>query len=233
LDVVVAGLGKCAGYCESFSSLLGTKNPTWIVHFLDRQSLETYISKETIGRIFQKNKSLNAFANQVRLELLHEFGGVWADATTICAAPLDQWLPECMKKGFFAFSLPYPERMLSNWFIAAVPSSYMLEKWRIATWEYWEGRTEMHNYFWMHGLFSELYKADDRFRQDWDETPKISAQHRFHFGPDAPRLFEPVPQDIEEVLANPPAPVFKLTHKLSLDPGSDSLYKYLCRYAIR
>jgi hypothetical protein len=128
------------------------KNPTWIVHFLDRQSLETYISKETIVSIFQKNKSLNAFANQVRLELLHKFGGVWADATTICAASLDQWLPECLKMGFFAFTLPYPERMLSNWFIASVPSSYILEKWRIATWAYWEGRTEMHNYFWMHGL---------------------------------------------------------------------------------
>jgi len=40
----------------------------------------------------------------VRILLLHEFGGIWVDATLLCNRPLDEWLPSTMTEGFFAFA---------------------------------------------------------------------------------------------------------------------------------
>lgn len=198
---------------------------------LDARTLPYFLPSEILTPILSKPKEAEALSDQIRLELLHRYGGVWADATTICAKPLDEWLPAAMPEGFFAFARPGPDRMISTWFLAAEKGAYLVEAWREASWTYWSDRLERDSYFWVHQLFSSLYESDPSFRELWDRTPQVSAVHRFHFGPNSPDLVAAAPDDIEDALAAPPMPVFKLTHKLELVPDTSSLHSRICEFA--
>jgi len=179
------------------------------------------------------DKPAEALSDQIRLELLDRYGGVWADATTICARPLDEWLGEAMPHGFAALSRPGPDRMISTWFLAAEKGSEIVERWRAATHAYWDGRRNRGSYFWVHELFAECHAADRSFREMWDASPVIPAANPFHFGPEAQRLRDVPPPGIEMALADPPVPVFKLTHKFAQAPGPESLFTRFCEFAAK
>ena len=72
--------------------------------------------------------SLNHQSDLIRLALLSEYGGVWADATTFCINPLDEWIDDYAKSGFFVFSKPGPDRMISNWFLASEKGNLVVSK---------------------------------------------------------------------------------------------------------
>jgi hypothetical protein len=208
-----------------------SSNPGWVVNCLDLRSLPHFIPADIVEDILGTHKEPEALSDQIRLELLHRYGGVWADGTAMCAKPLDDWLAPAMPNGFFAFARPGPDRMVSTWFLAAEKGSYIAEQWRNASWTYWEERAARHDYFWLHQLFASVYEADPVFRDLWERTPQISAVHWFHFGPNSADLYAPPPGDIDQMLVTPPAPVFKLTHKFDTDPDEASLFAHLCSRA--
>lgn len=94
------------------------RNPTWRVVLLDASMLPSVsridYSAGNIARL-----SLNHKADLLRLDLITNHGGVWVDATCFCVQPLDDWLPQRMESGFFAFRRPRPDRVMSTWFLAA------------------------------------------------------------------------------------------------------------------
>jgi hypothetical protein len=103
------------------------KNPGWDVTILDNTNLNKYI---TLDLPEEKIAGL-ALAHQsdlVRLALLIEYGGVWADATTFCIFPLDDWIDDYGHSGFFVFSKPGQDRMISNWFIASEKGNLVVSK---------------------------------------------------------------------------------------------------------
>ena len=205
-------------------------NPGWEVRALDGSALERHVSAQAFARIAAVPKEPEAYADQIRIELLHLHGGVWADATAMCAQPLDEWLPQRMGTGFFAFARPTQDRMIASWFLAASVPCNIAAKWRASVAGYWTGREARHDYFWFHGLFGALYEEDAGFRSDWDATPWLPARHAFHFVPEDARLTAPpTPSDLA-ALAAPPSPVFKLTHKLAQSPAPDSLLQALCDF---
>lgn len=206
-------------------------NPGWELRALDQASLAAFLPQATLDFIYGKPKEQESMANLVRMELLYRHGGVWADATAFCMRPLDDWLPAAMPTGFFAFDRPGPDRMLATWFLAAQPQNTVVGLWRLAMNAYWQGRDARHVYFWMHGLFAHCYESDPAFRAIWDGTSKLSARHPFIFGPDSPVLLAPPAEDLAAVLANPPGPVFKLTHKFTTPPPPDALFHRLCAFA--
>jgi hypothetical protein len=206
-----------------------SRNPDWIVHALDLGSLTHFLPEEILEKLLSSPKEPEALSDQIRLELLHRYGGVWADATAMCMRPLDEWLDDAMPKGFFAFARPGPDRMLSTWFLAAEKGADIIAKWRDASWAYWDGRQARDAYFWVHNLFATTYAVDAEFRHQWDATPQISAVHPFHFGPDSVDLLAAPPADIAAQLRDPPAPVFKLTHKFGSPPEPGSLFDMLCQ----
>jgi hypothetical protein len=205
-------------------------NPGWDVRAIDGPGAAEYLSAQTFEQIAALPKEPEAFADQIRIELLHAHGGVWADATAMCAVPLDQWLPQRMPAGFFAFERPTPDRMIASWFLAAFDSCNIVAKWRDSVAAYWTGRQYRDDYFWFHRLFAAVYERDDSFRTDWDATPSLPAQHAFHFAPEDRRLTSPATRDYVAALAAPPSPVFKLTHKLSAQPAPNSLLQLLCEF---
>lgn len=208
------------------------RNPGWRVNALDRGTLGQFLPGDILDRIFAAPKEPEALSDRIRLELLSRYGGVWADATTVCARPLDDWLPSVMPNGFFAFARPGPDRMIATWFLAAEKGSHVIETWRAAAWRYWHDRTSRDDYFWVHRLFAVCHATDRRFRVLWDGTPQMSAVHRFHFGPSSLSLLQAAPADVDALLRDPPAPVFKLTHKLGSAPAdAGSLMERLLSFA--
>ncbi len=98
-------------------------NPNWEIVFLDNNNFKDYV---TIGLPQEKFAPLSGAhkADLIRLELLSKYGGVWADATSLCRVPLDDWLEDYTGAGFFAFT--YETRSygwILNWFLASEPSN--------------------------------------------------------------------------------------------------------------
>jgi hypothetical protein len=117
----------------------------------------------------------NHKANLLRLHLLAGQGGVWADSTTLCAAPLDSWLPPLMEGGFFAFARPGPDRLLSTWLLAATPGHALVGKWLAACLRYWRLTARADFYFWLPYLFADLCRNDPMARAMWATVPRASA----------------------------------------------------------
>lgn len=94
------------------------ENPGWRVNVLTKESLNQFIDL-ALPKDKLKTLTLTKQSNLIRLQLLAEYGGVWADATTVCMRPLDEWIDNCTASGFFAFHKPGRDRLLSTWFMAS------------------------------------------------------------------------------------------------------------------
>jgi len=194
------------------------KNPGWRVRCLDARNVRRYaplLEQIDLGRQFITAASLS---DLVRLALLHEYGGVWADATLFCNKPLDEWLGEPLSAGFFAFANPAPDRTLATWFLAAAPGNALAAKWTARAFDYWRGRTLSLDYFWASHEFRDLCAEDDEARRDWNTVPKISAD-----GPHAIQtagMFSPAAEARSKI--DWTTPVFKLSHRDqgAFTPGS-------------
>ncbi len=104
------------------------ENPNWDVIVLDKDNLNDYIDDALPPEKMEK-LSFTKRSDLFRLQLLTKFGGVWADATTLCMKPLDNWIDEYAESGFFAFSKPGEDRILSSWFIAGSKDCPIITKW--------------------------------------------------------------------------------------------------------
>ena len=114
------------------------KNMNWNIHILSDDNLIKYIDLKKHIDISNKNISKAHLADIIRLLLLEKYGGCWCDATTYCNISLDKWLFKYINNGFFAFSNPGPDRMLSNWFLYSEKNNYIVIEWRKYIINYWK-----------------------------------------------------------------------------------------------
>lgn len=204
-------------------------NPGWRVRLLDRAALADVVPDDDLAHVAGKPLEPEAFSDVVRLELLARYGGVWADATAYCLRPLDEWLPSRLDAGFFAFARPAPERLLSSWFLAAVPGNGITRAWREAARDYWAARTSRDDYFWVHHLFGRLHASDPGFRAAWDAVPTLSAEWSHWFAPYETRLSAPPTAADERLLAAAAVPILKLTHRgQPVETVAGSVARRLC-----
>ena len=102
-------------------------NPEWNIVFLDENNLSIYtdidLKDPQISRLGKAQQS-----DLVRLHLLSTYGGCWVDSTCFCTKPLDEWLDDCTKSGFFAFSNPGRDRLISNWFLVSEQGNIITSK---------------------------------------------------------------------------------------------------------
>ncbi len=113
------------------------QNPGWNVVMLDKASASEYVDLGSLiganyGRLTVQKRS-----NLLRLNLLARYGGVWADATCFCNQPLDGWIHDYMKSGFFVFRDPGRGRIMSSWFMAALPGNHLVSSFGHQHNEYW------------------------------------------------------------------------------------------------
>lgn len=190
------------------------KNPAWEIIELNDDNLSEYINiEEEIPDIQNKNITKTSYSDIVRIFLLAKHGGCWCDATTFCNQSLDIWLNKNTLTGFFGFELKL-KRMLSSWFLYSEKNNYIIQKWKEKTILYWKNHNKMHHYFWFHYLFRDLYNSDNKFKELWDSTPKISANGPHYIQQQGllNKLSDKVTNHINEIKT----PLYKLSYKYDM-----------------
>ena len=191
------------------------KNPTWEIIELNDDNLSEYINiEEEIPDIQKKNITKTSYSDIIRIFLLAKHGGCWCDATTFCNQSLDIWLNKNTLTGFFGFDKPVIDRLLSSWFLYSEENNYIIQKWKEKTILYWKNHNKMHNYFWFHYLFGDLYNSDNKFKELWDSTPKISVggPHYIQGQGLLNKLSDKVKNHINEIKT----PLYKLSYKYNM-----------------
>ena len=135
---------------------------------LDEHSIYDYI--ELPGVIMDKRRQGKIghahFSDIVRVELLHEHGGYWLDATGFATSPIPKWIE---KQDFFAYlssiSILRPHTFMENSFIHAKKGAWLLEGWRALMLDYWAREDGPLTYFMHQLLFKMMVQKDPRGRE--------------------------------------------------------------------
>ena len=103
-------------------------NPAWDINLLDSATVGEKVKLPSALKTL--NLPLPALSDVIRICLLRQYGGVWADATLWCVRPLDDWIDNvCVRTGFFAYDKPGPDRPISSWFLAAGKECRIVDIW--------------------------------------------------------------------------------------------------------
>ena len=207
------------------------QNPSWQIHLLTEKNVPDFIR---LPDFYQDKLALPipALSDVIRIHLLTEHGGVWADASTWCVRPLDEWLERMLAStGFFAYAQPGPDRPLSTWFIAAAPRHYIMERLKQEANDLWrqvaENRIIMEvtddpasrDYFWLHSIFASLLQTDRAMADIWNSGPQIKAaapHYLQHIG-----LMKPATADVKFHIRNKVTNVYKLSRRIELPTALD------------
>lgn len=103
-------------------------NPDFEVRALTERTFFEYVTFPKAISPGRRDLPVQKTSALLRLDLLLRYGGIWADATVMCTRPLREWLEPYYTRQFFAFRNPGPDRLMSNWFIAAEPGSILLQR---------------------------------------------------------------------------------------------------------
>ena len=197
-------------------------NPSWNIILIDDNNLKEYVYLENYKINFNKT----ALSDVVRILLLKLYGGLWVDATTFCNKPLNDWLPNYIKEGFFAFDKPGPDRLLSSWFLYSDKNNYIIDKWCNKTLEYYKNNNNPDTYFWFHYLFGDLYKSDKIFKEIWDKVPKLSANGNGPHYLQEHGMFKNISIQNKLDIDNKITPLYKLTYKCNFLEYNENLNLY-------
>ena len=196
-------------------------NPDWNVELVTRATLPRYVDIPYIHEGIHDA----ALSDIVRLSLLEAHGGVWADATLLCMAPLDAWIHDAMKPtGVWMYHGRDNGTGPCSWFLATnAPHTPVMSKWKRACDEYWTGRDEMHDYFWMDQLFAELLRDDPAFAAEWARVPYMYSEAVGQSHMVAGKTLDPATPAMRKIFDEKPPFVLKLshhrTHSLRGDPA--------------
>jgi hypothetical protein len=150
------------------------RNPDLEIRALDHATLPAALENPPVHR---GASTLNGFANRVRLRLLRQHGGIWADATLFCAQPAFDWLsPLARDAGLFGFALSQ-DRIIATWLLAVTsPCSPLMAAWEELYSAYFaaleaEGRT-VHAYFTMPYALEHAISLRSDLQSLWAALPK-------------------------------------------------------------
>ncbi|MDR0319531.1 MAG: capsular polysaccharide synthesis protein [Rickettsiales bacterium] len=143
---------------------------------LDEKSLANHIDlpgfimdKRARGQIGHAH-----FADIARVELLHNHGGFWTDASNFITQPIPQ---NIVDQDFFVY-LANGEKgaiysFMQNCFIRGKKNAYLLEAWRAMIHEYWKNEPKRLDYFIHQLLFKTLVTGDPRAKVAFAEMPHV------------------------------------------------------------
>jgi hypothetical protein len=188
-------------------------NPDWNIILLDNTNLSNYINLEEYIDITNKDINYTALSDVVRVALLNVYGGLWVDATTFCNKPLNEWLFNYSNHGFFAFSKPSEDKLISSWFLYSEKGHYITNTWLKSIVDYYKIHNRPHIYHWVHHLFGDLYNSDKKFNEIWDKVFKLSANGLGPHYLQEKGMFNKIVKEIKEDIDNKITPLYKLTYK--------------------
>jgi len=105
-------------------------NPSYTIIVLHPSNLKDYLDTDVLA--FPLANTPQRTSDFVRIHVLAQHGGVWADASLLMNAPLD-WIHE-PKADLVCYSIDRIHAIdmpvLENWFLACVPKCDFMVKWR-------------------------------------------------------------------------------------------------------
>jgi len=127
------------------------QNPGWRLCLLDRDSALRVADGSRLPEAWGQMSPEHA-SDALRLCLLEQYGGVWADVATICLRPLDEWVwhrigNPCCREGLASFYtawcgvIPGTKEYVENWFMAARRGHPMIAAWRDLFVRAWHGHS--------------------------------------------------------------------------------------------
>ena len=146
-------------------------NPGYRVVSLCLANLREHLGRD-VPDYFRNVASPQALSDAICLELLSS-GGVWADASVLCFAPLDSYLPDAMAPSGFWMHRAHRTAQAASWLVASERGSGVASAWRnafakLATTTGVDGHKR-------DALFDALYEASDDFADAWNATPFLSS----------------------------------------------------------
>jgi hypothetical protein len=146
------------------------------VLLLDENSLYDYI--ELPGYVMDKLRAGRIapahFLDICRVELLHNHGGLWLDATCFVSHPIPK---EIVDQDFFVYmagnSVGSPYSFIQNCFIRGRSGAYLLESWRAVILEFWKNEPREFDYFMHQLMFKALVQNDPIARKYFEKMPHI------------------------------------------------------------
>ena len=194
-------------------------NPDWEIRCIDEKNCPVKIDGDTP----------QAQSDVIRLRLLDEFGGVWADSTMLCMEPLEKWVNSSVEPaGMWMYHGRDECEGPASWFIISKPNNYILSKWRNSSDEYWKTPSLDYGYFWMDTLFKNLYESDSKFKEEWKKVP-----HECCEDPGSAHMFAGKvtnsDKNLQESLVKNPPHAIKLDKACSSDPSLDNN----CTFAVK
>jgi hypothetical protein len=174
----IQGWGNAPWLQKQVAESWKINNPEWNIVYVDIDNLKFLVNDIDYIYDTDKNISLQAKSDIIRLSLLKNHGGVWADATMLCMQPLDHWVNDAVKpSGLWMYhgnGADMPKEIgPAIWFIISKKNSYMINVWKNICDQYWNGTYQPYGYFWLDNWFKTLYYNDNNFKQLWDKTPYL------------------------------------------------------------
>ena len=201
-------------------------NPDWNIILLDNNNLNQYIDLKELNLDFSNTNILDCHKSDIiRIILLKKYGGLWCDSTVFCNRPLNTWLENYIKEGFFAFDKPFSDRLISSWFLYGEKDNYIVDKWYSNTLKHFKMKYNPEIYFWFHYLFNTIYKVDNTFKEVWDKVSKLSANGP-HILLNNYGFFNKINMNIKKEIDSHSIPLYKLTYKTNFKPYDESLNLY-------
>lgn len=158
-------------------------NPNWNIILLDDKNIKDYIND--IDYIYDKSKNISyqAKSDIIRLSLLKNIGGVWADATMLCMQPLDNWVYEKVEPAgmwmYHGTGAGMPKEIgPAIWFIVSKKDNYIVNEWKKECDNYWNGNNHNIRYFWLDKWFKKLYYSNNNFKELWSKVPYILCEEK-------------------------------------------------------
>ena len=147
-------------------------NPDWDLRVLDADSVTSYADMTDVPA----SLPFRYHADMLRLRLLKDHGGVWADATVYCHRPLADWIPLHLMSGFFLLRNPGPGRLMSSWFMAGQPRHILPVLWEDSFRRYVRGLRHVPDlYFVFFYLFQWQLRRDLQAKAAFDQMAGLPA----------------------------------------------------------
>ena len=223
------GFDKSPSICKLCVQSWKYHNPEWEINILDNNTIYDYLDPILINKFkIQLSKNIidiAGFSDFIRICLLTEYGGVWADITTFCNKPLNSWINQVMELGFFTpmylFRIPFVPSYISNWLIISTKHSPLCLKVKNEYINFILHSTKKVPYFSFHFCVQKLISNDMSFKNIWGKIPFINTRypHLFFWY----RYHNDWKSDIDEKIT----PLYKLTYKVKNDVMKDPFVLYL------
>ena len=226
-----AGKGHLPVECKMCHDTYRKHNPRWTITVVSEKTLPRYMDPGLARKITQSTMRKSLQADLIRIYLLARHGGVWADLTTICTRPLDDWIQRHTQAQFLVFTYDNP-CSISSWWLACPKAS------RIAQMVYehflsdieQNGWNELPDYFHFHAVFKKLCRTNAEFQQLYRHSPKLSSYEAHTFQDAEQSLKRPLTKDFQARVDAPfsETGIYKLhgrsTGSTDVSPGTGARY---------